>query len=98
MVAQLPVTKRARGRLAQAAAQIAAGDVAGMQAVRVALAAVNLHGASAALQHLGYDDIEMMLDLNETEIEEMIQLVGLSAGHALRIKRMIGTLLEMLEG
>jgi len=79
------------------AAQITAGDVVGMQAVREALATVNLAGAGAAFQNLGYDDIESILDLNEPEIEALIKQVGLSPGHALRIRKMIGILLELLE-
>jgi hypothetical protein len=53
-----------------------------MEAVREWLGSVGLGMYADAFESQGYDELELLHDLSMSDIEEIVQAVGMRAGHS----------------
>lgn len=53
-----------------------------MEAVRAWLGSVGLGQYADAFEREGYDELELMHDLSESDVDDIVQAVGMRAGHS----------------
>ena len=58
----------------------------GMGAVRSVLQRLHMEVYCAAFEETGYDDLEFLTSLDESQLGEVAALVGMKPGHASRFK------------